>query len=84
MAHSAVLSILTLSLGALTVMKARDPGFWYQPRMNMTNVNMLTSLSLADLVSLTSTSVCDVDQVGREVGERLKSEKVNGKVGESM
>ena len=51
------------------MMKARDPGFWYQPRMNMTNVNMLTSLSLADLVSLTSTSVCDVDQVGREVGE---------------
>ena len=45
--------------GRISLMRARDPGFWYQARQNVTNVNIFTSLSLADMISLTSEEVCD-------------------------
>ena len=50
-------------LGKLTLMKAYDPGFWYQARMTVTNVNIFSSLSLPDMISLTSEDVCGTDKV---------------------
>ena len=47
-------------------MKSRRPGFWFQSRMNVTNVNIFSSLSLVDMISLTSQDVCGTDQVGEE------------------
>ena len=47
-------------------MKVRDPGYWYQSRMDITNINILTNLRLSDLLSLTTTEVCRLDQLGEE------------------
>ena len=52
-----------LGLGRITLMKSRRPGFWFQSRMNVTNVNIFSSLSLADMISLTSQDVCGTDRV---------------------
>ena len=38
-------------------MKARDPGYWYQARMNVTNLNIFSNLTTSELVDLT-TDVC--------------------------
>ena len=39
-------------------MKAHDPGYWYQARMNVTNVNIFTNLTTQELINLTTAGVC--------------------------
>ena len=39
-------------------MKARDPGYWYQGRSNVTNVNIYSNLTTGDLVNLTTVGLC--------------------------
>ena len=39
-------------------MKNRDPGYWYEPKMNMTNVNIFSNLTTDDMINLTTAGVC--------------------------
>ena len=43
-------------------MKAHDPGYWYQARMNVTNVNIFTNLTTQELINLTTAGVCPPNQ----------------------
>ena len=43
-------------------MKARDPGYWYQARQNVTNVNIFSNLTTGELRDLTTAGVCHRSQ----------------------
>ena len=49
---------LVIIPGALTLMKAHDPGYWYEARMNVTNVNIFSDLATEELIDLTTAGVC--------------------------
>ena len=52
--------------GALTLMKAHDPGYWYEARSNVTNVNIFSELTTQELVDLTTGGGCPPRQALEE------------------
>ena len=44
-------------------MKSHEVGYWYEGSQNITNVNILSSVTKEDLVQLTSDGVCTLDHL---------------------
>ena len=47
-------------------MKNRDPGYWYEPKMNVTNVNIFSNLTTGEMINLTTAGVCVQQEAVKE------------------